>query len=137
MYYTLYNILEEDYLESLKIFNEWNLNGDNYEGEEELKIRFNSIHKNRTKQGGENFKIKNLLNLIKYILYDTRKQRITEENIDKLNREYPNNLIKGITDSLRNITIDENQKKILQNYLSNFGEIIGSNTKNKILYNNI
>ena len=61
--YSIYNILNEDYEESFKIFNEWSSKGEKYKGEKDVRTRFNSIQKARKTSGGHKYRIKNLNDL--------------------------------------------------------------------------
>ena len=91
--YSLYNILNEDYEESLNLFNEWSSKGTKYKGIEDIRTRFNSIQKTRKASGGHKYKIKNLIDLankynpiqqdnkktLKNNLYESKEDLTTEE----------------------------------------------------------
>ena len=89
----------------------------------ELENRFNSC--------GET----NLLNFIKYILTDTSEKKITQQNIEYLNRLYKDHNLREIfDDELIKQGTDVLQTGLLENRLNKFAEII-SKDENKIIYN--
>ena len=61
--YSIYNLLHQDYEESFALFNEWSKSGAKYEGEQDIRMRFNSIQRNSRNVGGHKFKMRNLQNL--------------------------------------------------------------------------
>ena len=79
----------------------------------------------------------NLLNFIKYILTDTSKKKITQENIDRLNDEYPNHKLKKIFyEELIKEKTDKIQTRLLQNKLNEFAIIMSNDTTINDLYSN-
>jgi hypothetical protein len=78
----------------------------------------------------------NLMNFIRYILFDTKQNIITKENIDKFNTIYPNNILKEFfTDEFLKLN-NEDQTNYLESKVDKFASLVASDKEDTQLYYN-